>query len=515
MTGRFALIIAAEEYADPKFNRLRAPARDAEELAGVLRDPKIGGFDVTAVINGSVQQVREDVERFFSHREPEDLLLLYFACHGVKDQRGRLYLAMSDTTLELLAARGLAAQYINEQLEACRSRRVVLVLDCCYSGAYARGFAPRSDVRVGVCERFEGRGRVVLTASDALEYAFEENDLKSENESTSVFTSAVIRGLKTGDADIDRDGQVSVDDLYTFTFNEVRSRTPNQTPGKVDMVRGSIYLAANPRMNTIPVSASADPFQAARSETRWEREEGALELRKIADDPGNVMAQAARAALEQLSSDHERLVRASALASLGQVTISNYERGLVLAGAGDLLGADAEFQRVIESGSADIASCAHFNRGVLAASRKDTEAAISHYTAAIESGQPLAAPRSALNLACFYDTFHNTERAMELYGEAMRYEDAEVQPRAAFLLARLHEQRGDHSTAWLLYAAATDYRDHPFVSAARHKYELLMPLASGRDVLTRLFSLAGYEDPDSVASNYLKLRKTRWRIFSL
>ena len=33
---------------DTRLRRLRAPAADAEELGGVLRDPDIGGFDVEA-----------------------------------------------------------------------------------------------------------------------------------------------------------------------------------------------------------------------------------------------------------------------------------------------------------------------------------------------------------------------------------------------------------------------------------------------------------------------------------
>ena len=35
----------------PKLRRLRAPARDAEALADVLRDPEIGGFEVALASN--------------------------------------------------------------------------------------------------------------------------------------------------------------------------------------------------------------------------------------------------------------------------------------------------------------------------------------------------------------------------------------------------------------------------------------------------------------------------------
>ena len=501
MAGRFALIVAADQYKDGKLSQLRAPARDAEELGNILQDPEIGAFDVKPLVNGSAQLVREEVERFFKFREPEDLLLLYFACHGVKDQRGRLYLAMSDTKLDLLAATGIAGNFVNEQLEASRSRRIVLILDCCYSGAYARGFAPRSDARVGASESFEGEGRVILTASDALEYAFEDDELKTKMVHSSVFTGAVVHGLKSGDADIDRDGRVSVDDLYTFTYRAVRERTPNQTPGKINMVQGSIYLAANPRIQTPPVSAEADPFLAVTSERRWEREEAALKLRELTEDADTVLAQNAKAALEKLTMDHERLVRASAQAALGDVDRSHFERGLVLADAGDLVGAGAEFQKVIESGTTDLQAFAHFNRGVLTSAAGDTEQATLNYSAALKSGQPMAAARAALNLGCLHQAAGRPKAAMDMYEHAMSYGDAVVNPRAAFLLGRLHEQRGEFSRAWLYYSEAADHDGHPFVAAAKDRSNALMPSAEEFEVLTRLLSLSGY--PNAAASALL------------
>jgi tetratricopeptide (TPR) repeat protein len=394
----------------------------------------------------------------------------------------------------------LEANFVNEQLEASRSRRIVLILDCCYSGAYARGFAPRSDTRVGVTESFEGEGRVILTASDALEYAFEDAELKAEMAQSSVFTSAVVRGLRTGDADLDQDGRVSVDDLYTFTYRAVRARTPDQTPGKINMVQGSIYLAANPRIR-MPVTPQIDPFQAVTSERRWEREEATLQLRKLTEDADTVLAQSAKAALEKLTKDQERLVRASAQAALGDVARSHFERGLVLADSGDLAGADGEFQEVIESATTDLHAFAHFNRGVLAAAAGDTQKATVHYTTALKSGQPIAAARAALNLGCLYQAAGRPKAAMDMYERAIGYGDNVAAPRAAFLLGRIYEERGELSRAWLCYAEAADQDGHPFVAVAKDRYDALIRSAKPPEILTRVLGLSGY--PDATASALL------------
>lgn len=103
-----------------------------------------------------------------------------------------------------------------------RSQRVLLFLDCCFSGAFAHGFLARGDKRIDLKERFEGRGRIVLTASNAMEYAWEGNDLSGSG-TPSVFSGALVHGLETGDADLDGDGLISVDELYDYVHDRVRS----------------------------------------------------------------------------------------------------------------------------------------------------------------------------------------------------------------------------------------------------------------------------------------------------
>ena len=46
---RLALLMATSAYSDPDLRQLRAPGRDASDLANVLRDPRIGGFCPVAV----------------------------------------------------------------------------------------------------------------------------------------------------------------------------------------------------------------------------------------------------------------------------------------------------------------------------------------------------------------------------------------------------------------------------------------------------------------------------------
>jgi len=229
---RSALIVAAYDFQDEKFRELRAPAHDAEALAEVLGDGAIGGFDVRTLINEPGSLVAQELEAFCSDRTPDDLLLIYFSCHGIKDASGRLYFAMANTRFDRLRSTGVSATFVSEQMEYSRSRRMALLLDCCYSGAFVKGLRARASEEVQVKDHFEGRGRAVITASRATEYAFEGDELSPGQGQPSLFTNAIVQGLATGKADRDGDGLVTVDELYDYVYDEVRGKVAGQTQGR-------------------------------------------------------------------------------------------------------------------------------------------------------------------------------------------------------------------------------------------------------------------------------------------
>jgi predicted NBD/HSP70 family sugar kinase/uncharacterized caspase-like protein len=245
-----ALIVAADHYDDGRLTNLRAPAQDARRLAEVLADPAVGGYRVSTLLNQPGHVVGEEIEGFFTEGRLDDLLLLYMSCHGFKDVDGHLYFCLSTTKLDRLAATGVSAHFVHERVERCRSRRILLLLDCCYSGAYLKGHRHRADEQAGV-EALEGRGWAVITSSTALEYSFEiDSNAMASTPQLSVFTTAVVGGLWTGDADYNDDGLVSVDDLYAYVYDSVSQQTPHQKPRRMGDVRGDLVIAKNPRHPT-------------------------------------------------------------------------------------------------------------------------------------------------------------------------------------------------------------------------------------------------------------------------
>ena len=139
--------MAVSDYQDPKLSQLRTPAIDANELKEVLGDPDIGDFGVDVLLNPSEGILRRRLAKFFGQeRRLDDLLVVHFSCHGVKDTSGELYLAATDTEKDLLSATGIEASWLNQIITRCRSKRIVVLLDCCFSGSFPFGARARKSV---------------------------------------------------------------------------------------------------------------------------------------------------------------------------------------------------------------------------------------------------------------------------------------------------------------------------------------------------------------------------------
>ena len=255
MSGqRKALIVANDEYENEGLRRLRAPAADAEALGRVLGDPQIGDFAVQVVRNEPSYVIQEQIEEVFTGRRPDDVVLLHFSGYGLKSESGELFFAASNTRPNRLGATAVSAEFVQRCMRESRSRAIVLLLDCSYGGAFSQGVTVRVAGDVNVLDSFPhgwtgvGRGRAVITASNAMEFAFEGNQLAgNQHRWPSVFTSALIEGLATGEADRDEDGWVSLTELYDYVFDKVREENPHQTLSRQVELAGELYVARSGR----------------------------------------------------------------------------------------------------------------------------------------------------------------------------------------------------------------------------------------------------------------------------
>jgi uncharacterized caspase-like protein len=109
-------------------------------------------------------------------------------------------------------------------LSAHGVERVAIVLDCCYAGRAISGFKGSASEQIkGVLD--DGRGIFILGASGATQTAEER-----EADGNGIFTKQIIDGLRTGAADIDGDGDISLNDLAAYVKDELRRKKVPQEP---------------------------------------------------------------------------------------------------------------------------------------------------------------------------------------------------------------------------------------------------------------------------------------------
>ncbi|NEZ55495.1 caspase, EACC1-associated type [Adonisia turfae] len=225
--AKVALIVGVSEY-QAGLAPLPGAVKDAAAMKQVLEQQ--GNFDEIQVLeNPDPLELQEAVEVIFSGRKKEDLALVFFSGHGIKDDRGRLYFATRLTRKnargELVKATAVPASFLHDIMDNSRCKRQVIILDCCFSGAFAEGMQTKSDDTVDLQTQLGGEGRAVLTSSSSTQYSFEQ-----DQETLSVYTRFIIEGIQTGAADTDNDGFISIDELHEYASAKVQEAAPAMRP---------------------------------------------------------------------------------------------------------------------------------------------------------------------------------------------------------------------------------------------------------------------------------------------
>jgi formylglycine-generating enzyme required for sulfatase activity len=249
--GRHALLIGVSEFVDKRLARLNAPINDVAKLQGILQDSSRGRFDsVELSQNENFLEMRDRLSRFYHERAPDDLLLLYYSGHGILGRGNRLFLATAGSNLDAPRERSISSNEIREFIRDSRAQKQIVILDCCHSGAFAeygKGGVPAPAV---MSDTFSsaGTGLYVLTAADALQYAWDGPKLRLGHASNklSLFTSWLVEGLETGEAAPD-DEEITIDALYRYVVGRARSRGAPSTPQRfVQEGVGDLIISVNP-----------------------------------------------------------------------------------------------------------------------------------------------------------------------------------------------------------------------------------------------------------------------------
>ena len=152
------------------------------------------------------------------------------------------YLLPYDVVSDDLYATALPMREISHIFNRIQSERLVFFADSCYSGASGGRTIGVSGTRANISDAFldriaTGKGRVIITASGANEVSTEKDEIHQ-----GVFTYYLIEGLR-GKADTDKDGLVTVDEVYDYVSKQVPQATgQEQHPMKKGTVKGQLNI---------------------------------------------------------------------------------------------------------------------------------------------------------------------------------------------------------------------------------------------------------------------------------
>jgi hypothetical protein len=235
---RWAVVIGISQYkyAGPGLKNLSYADDDAKAFAAFLQTPEGGGFPAKNVRlltdeNATKAAIADALFEFLKHTVKEDLVVIFFSCHGAPDpdKPANLYLVAHDSNPAKIASTGFPMWDLNTALQrTIGAERVIVLADACHSAGVAEGV---KGVKVGShFDRYYDElakskpGRCVFTSSEGYESSLESDRWGGGH---GVFTWALLEGLK-GAADRDGDGLVKLGELLDYVDVTVRRETANE-----------------------------------------------------------------------------------------------------------------------------------------------------------------------------------------------------------------------------------------------------------------------------------------------
>lgn len=236
-----ALVVGVNAY-DPARGvaPLNNAVADAEAVASALMRHQ--GFAAQLLVDAACGDLRTALRDLVARVAAEDRVVVYFAGHGLwrDDDGGPAGFLLLRDAMTRDPTSFVAMREVRELLAALRCRHVLVVLDCCFAGAF-RSIATR-DVRTAAAvsrQRFqryvEAAAWQVITSTGPDQLALDGlGERGGAVAGHSPFATALLRGL-AGEADLNGDGLITATELYLYIRDQVedageRSRAV-QSPG--------------------------------------------------------------------------------------------------------------------------------------------------------------------------------------------------------------------------------------------------------------------------------------------
>lgn len=242
-----ALVVGVSNY-NSHLEDLDFCKKDAYAMNELLQSL---GYDVgkngNALIgNVDGQRLKDAIIDFFYDDmiKSTDTLLFYFSGHAVQDIDDT-YFASTDIDPDVPQRRGFSFSELRRAMENSLSRRIVVILDCCYSGSAVLSKSSGDATLLGhktilnsLKRTPQGEGKCLLLSSQDYQKSYLLN-----KEGHSVYTYYLLKGLSGIRESVDKHGNVTPQTLGNYVYDQVTNVAPKQKPLIKTEISGDIVLA--------------------------------------------------------------------------------------------------------------------------------------------------------------------------------------------------------------------------------------------------------------------------------
>jgi hypothetical protein len=232
----YAIVIGIEDYKDKNIPKVPYAKRSSDMMKKYLIDV-LGYEEKNIYLLQNEEATKGNIEVNIEGRlqklvrNETDEVFIYYTGHGVPDitTEKDAYILPYDGNPNFIETGGYRLSKMYKVLESLKSKKVIVVLDSCFSGRGAilpRGAAPiviELENAISVSDKF-----TVFTSSKGNELSLAYEEMKHR-----LFTYFFLKGLK-GEADRDGDGKIDAIELYNYAKENVdeiaRRQGQDQTP---------------------------------------------------------------------------------------------------------------------------------------------------------------------------------------------------------------------------------------------------------------------------------------------
>lgn len=237
-TDNVAVVVGLGRYREKNIPAVKYATRDAEVMARYLQN--VGGVaadDIKVLTDDGA--TRSDLEAYVEdwlprRVKPGSTVFFYYAGHGAPDPSGKEAFIVPFEGHPDFPSKLYPLNRLYAALAKLPAKAVIVMLDSCFSGAKGRGVSQEGARPLVALQETGGLDPrlAVLTGASGTQVT---SDLdKAEH---GLFTYYLLKGMR-GDADADRDGTITLGELYPFVRGRVadlasRELNRDQTPALI------------------------------------------------------------------------------------------------------------------------------------------------------------------------------------------------------------------------------------------------------------------------------------------